>query len=263
MELSYLSFEGLDRLGFPPIISTGERVEIWIKPDVESGLVRVPLHELRAGGREEFAPVRSFHKHNGFQQGRHIFHHVHSLGVSVFCESRVEAARLRELDFFGVLRTVWGQPMKVVLRGPGRTRRLVPDFWYVRKDGTCVLENVRAPDRRDDTFWEQSNALDEVAQLVGWEYSVAGESDEEHGQVLELLNAFATLTPRADVVQAVKGAFRDSVQLTFRELAQRCAGRDLVALAHLYALMWRRVLLFDLSQGLHSETLLRMGVERT
>lgn len=180
----------------------------------------------------------------------------------MFCESRVEAARLRELDFFGVLRTVCGQPMRVVLRGPARTRRLVPDFWYVRNDGSRVLENVRAPERRDEAFWEQSHALEEVAQQIGWQYSVAGDSYEEHGHVLELLSAYATVTPRADVVDGVARAFRQSKQLTFGELAQRCARRDLVALAQLYALMWRRVIVFELSQGLHSETTLRMGVER-
>lgn len=262
MDLSYLSGDGMGQIEFPPVISTGERVEIWIKPDPDSELERVPFRELRAGGREEFAPVRVFHKHKGGQQGRHIFHHVHSLGRSVFCESRVEAARLRELDFFGVLRTVCGQPMRVVLRGPARTRRLVPDFWYVRNDGSRVLENVRAPERRDEAFWEQSHALEKVARLIGWQYSVAGDSYEEHGHVLELLSAYATVTPRADVVDGVARAFRQSRQLTFGELAQRCARRDLVALAQLYALMWRRVIVFELSQGLHSETTLRMGVER-
>lgn len=262
MDLSYLPLEGRDRIDFAPVISTGERVEIWIKPYPDAELERVPLHVLRAGGREEFAPVRVFHKYRGRQQGRHIFHHVHSLGVSVFCESRAEAARLRELDFFGVLRMVSGQPLKVVLRAPGRTRRLVPDFFLVRKDDSRALEDVRAPDRRDDAFWERSRAMEEVAQLVGWQYSVVGESSEEHGHVIELLNAYATLRPRSDVLRGVEDAFRESEVLTFGELAKRCAGQDQVALAHLYALMWRRVIVFELSQGLHSETPLRLGVER-
>lgn len=239
--------------------SAGERIEIWIKRDPDGDIELAPLAGLGGNTSPHFEPVRKFQKHRGFHRGRQNFHPVHSLGRSVFCESRQEAIRLLELDFFGVLRNLAAQPMRVVLRGPGGTRRFVPDFWYERKDGSRVLENVRLPDRRDAGFWESSTALSEVAELLGWTYIVSGESIVEYGHMLELLSAYATMSPRPDVVRAVVTAFAGAEVLTFGELTGRTAAGDLVALASLYALMWRRFLVFDLSGGLHSETPLQLG----
>lgn len=235
------------------IRNKGLRVSVrWSEAEA---LIAATLDSLQTANIEWLRPVRVLKDHPK-SSGRLTSQPVHSLGRAFLVESRQEAIRLIELDFGGRLEWLVPQPVAVSLGGGSP---LVPDFLYKLRGAGVVLENVRAPHRRDSRFWQNNEVLRELALQLGWAYSVAGESVVEYGAVLERLSAYARVEPRRDVVLNVGAAFEERRTWRLGELIERCASGDVYAVSSFFALMWRRVLRFPLESGLSSRTVLTLG----
>lgn len=237
------------------VVSSGVRV--LVRRSERGPLVQVSEFDLRRSpdSLAHLQPVRDVV--NAKSWGRPSWQPVFSLGLSVATESRIEAFRLLELDFYRELRWLVAQPLRVEVLESRLT--LYPDFLYGRPDGLVVLESVRLVEGRDADFERGSEVLSRIAAACGWTFRIAGDAVDEFGPLLDHLAQYARVAPREDVVEGVVAAFGQQDEWSFGELVSRCAGSDPVALASIYSLLWKRVLVFSLLGGLSSSTVMRLN----
>lgn len=80
-------------------------------------------------------------------------------GGHVVYESRLELARLLLADFDPAAAVIAAQPFLVTAPSGGRTRRHVPDFLVIDRDGGVCVVNVKPADQL---------AVPEVAEALAW-----------------------------------------------------------------------------------------------
>ena len=220
--------------------SLGLVVEVGRREGLRRVMVEATLPEL---GRREWlrslVPARDV-KSVRYRRGRVRQQPVRSLGVSVRCDSRMEAMRIIELDRAGGLAWIVSQPMVVRDTGSDPFSH-VPDFLYMLSSGELVLENVKPLAFRDDRFARQSGACERLCGVLGWTYRVEGAYGEADVAWLSYLSMYADVVPLPRVVRCLRDRFADRALWTVGELRRACE-LDAVAYPTLMHLVWRGVL---------------------
>ncbi len=110
---------------------------------------------LRSG---EVAPWRQFRSHRGQAHYSGLYWSA-TTGGHVVYESRLELARMLLADFAPSVGWIVAQPFLVEAVVAGQTRRHVPDFALIDREGFVLIVNVKPPDRVGDP---------KVAATFGW-----------------------------------------------------------------------------------------------
>lgn len=179
-------------------------------------------------------------------------------GRTVHWESQLERDLVYLLEFDPAVVEYAEQPETTTVEWQGRRRRYTPDFRVVRRDGVCMvevkpLERALKPDVR--AFLER--LADHYAER-GLRFLVMTEREIRRQPWLAnvtLLLRYQRWNVPADVERAISKALAAQHCLPLGELAELLPGSD--GLAHVYALICRRVLDADLSKPLAPDTPIR------
>ena len=125
------------------------------------------LESVSAGQMAAARPWRVFRSHRG-QAHYSGWYFAATCGAHVVYESRLELARLLLADFDPQVAAIAAQPFLVTAQVGGRTRRHVPDFLLLGRDGSVCVVNVKPLDQV---------ARPKVAEVLGW----AGQVFEQRG----------------------------------------------------------------------------------
>ncbi len=210
----------------------------------KTDLARVRAADLVAG-----RPWRVFRWHRG-QAHYSGWYWSATMGRHVVYESRLELARLMLADFDPRVASIAAQPFHIAGPSQGRTRRHVPDFLVVDRDGVVSVVNVKPAARMRDP---------KVAAALSWAGSVFAERGWRHeiwsGAPANMLANVRFLAAYrhggrvdADVVAGVQAAVTGPVSIHELEAAwPQGSGEVRPAVLHL---IWRGVLVADLSAPL-------------
>jgi len=163
-------------------------------------------------------------------------------------ESWLERDHLMLLDFDPAVVAVASQPFWLAWPVGLRTVRHAPDFFARCSDGSAVVIDVRADDRIEPEDAVKFEVTAKACAAVGWEYQRIGALAPVLAANLRWLSGYRH--PRYGFggrVAEVLRAFNGPVAL----MEGTCAAGDPVAvLPVVFSLLWRRVLLADLSSVL-------------
>jgi hypothetical protein len=170
-----------------------------------------------------------------------------SAGVHVGFESWLERDVVMWLDADPEVAAVASQPFWLSWPdGKGRVRH-APDFFARRVDGSGLVIDVRADDRIESADAAKFEATARACALAGWAYLRIGALDPALAANLRWLSGYRH--PRYAAVPLagdLPGVFERPRALID---GVRAAGDPIAVLPALFGLLWRRVLLADLSSG--------------
>jgi hypothetical protein len=142
----------------------------------------------------------------------------------------------------------------------GRSRRHAPDLFARMADGSGVVIDVRPDDRIEPRDAEAFDATRSACGLAGWGFRRAGVPDPV--QVANVAWLARYRHPRCGspgLARLLMKVFAEPAPLMAGAAA---AGDPMAVLPALFHLMWRHVLVADLSVRLTAETLVGAGGER-
>ena len=215
--------------------------------DVGGARRREPLTSCWEVEFEKVPPIREFPSRQGQRHfpGAWWFS---STGEHVGFESWLERDVVMMLDADPDVVAVASQPFWLAWPGGRRTIRHAPDFFARRSDGRAVVIDVRADDRIEPEDAVKFEVTAKACAAVGWEYQRIGALAPVLAANLRWLSGYRH--PRYGFggrVAEVLRAFNGPVAL----MEGTCAAGDPVAvLPVVFSLLWRRVLLADLSSVL-------------
>ena len=178
-----------------------------------------------------------------------------TVGRHVVYESRLELARLLLADFDPAVVSIAAQPLRVSGGSGGRVRSHVPDFLLVDRAGVVTVVNVKPASRLDKPV---------VAEALAWAGGVFGGRGWRHevwsgGSAVELANvrflAAYRHVGRVDE-QAVSDVAGAGAPVSLAELERRWPQRAGEVRAAALHLLWRGVLVADLSVPLSASAVL-------
>ncbi|GAA0477519.1 hypothetical protein Aca07nite_72220 [Actinoplanes capillaceus] len=216
------------------------------------------LTELWNARFEDAAPVRSF---PSFKKQRNFPGWWWSATVDrlVGFESWLERDHLMQLDFDKAVVGMASQPMWLRWRHNDRWRRHAPDYFVRLADGGAVVIDVRADDRIPSRDAEAFTAAARACGLVGWRYRRVGALALIWSRNLRWLSRYRHPRFAGDggVREGLVERFGGGMPLR----AGACAVADpLVSLPVLFHLLWRQVLVTDLTSAvLSSSVIVRPG----
>ncbi|GAA1574271.1 hypothetical protein GCM10009827_115160 [Dactylosporangium maewongense] len=181
------------------------------------------------------------------------------MGDHVGFESWLERDHAMLLDFRADVVAFASQPFWLSWRHGDRTRRHAPDFFARRADGTGVVIDVRPDDRIEQADAEAFDATARACAEVGWLFHRVGTPDPVLAANLRWLARYRhpRCGVRRDVVASLVGVFDRPTGL-FTGAAE--VGDRLAVLPVLYHLLWRQVLVADLTvEPLRPGTVVRVG----
>jgi hypothetical protein len=214
----------------------------------ETGLAMIRTEDLVMG-----RPWRVFRWHRG-QAHYSGWYWSATMARHVVYESRLELARLLLADFDPQVCWIAAQPFRVTGPSGDRTRRHVPDFLLVDRDGLVTVVNVKPTQQLCDP---------QVAEALAWAEKLFGERGWQHeifsGTHVELLGnvRFLAAYRHANRVDA------ESVAQVERMVVEPTRLGDLLAVRPQQAaevraaalhLLWRGVFRADLSIPLSAST---------
>jgi len=211
------------------------------------GRRREPLSSCWDVEFEKVPPVRKFPSRQGQRHypGAWWFS---STGGHVGFESWLERDVVMLLDADPDVVAVASQPFWLAWPVGLRTVRHAPDFFARCSDGSAVVIDVRADDRIEPEDAVKFEVTAKACAAVGWEYQRIGALAPVLAANLRWLSGYRH--PRYGFggrVAEVLRAFNGPVAL----MEGTCAAGDPVAvLPVVFSLLWRRVLLADLSSVL-------------
>lgn len=182
-----------------------------------------------------------------------------SLGITVACESRLEAVRVMQLDRTGELTWLVAQPFWLeVARSGKRPMRHAPDLLYGTRSGEIALENVRPQEMRDEQFERKSQVCQRLARHMNWSYRASGGDAPMMLEMTQHLRLYAGVTPRPAVVERIHEAFGERPSWSLRSLCARC-NVSAADYPTLLALLWRGVLTVDMEHPLLPWSVIQLG----
>lgn len=173
-------------------------------------------------------------------------------------ESRLELARLMLLDFDPAVVWVSSQPFLIEGRDGSRTRRHVPDYLVEHVDESVVVVDVKPaqmlarPEVAEALAWSQ-----DVVEARGWGYRIETEPDATLlGNVAFLSGYRRGWQFPGDQVERALGRLSGPLPISHAQReAAAVTGDEDSGRAIVLHLLWRRLLVADLSRPLQSTTL--------
>jgi hypothetical protein len=216
------------------------------------------LDSVQLGSFEHSVPWRRFRSHQGQRHYPGSYASV-TMGGFVVYESRLELARLMMADFDPSIVRIYAQPCWMAAREQGRVRRHVPDFLLVTAAGTGVLVNVKPAELLEDPKIAEALAWPgRIARRLGWQYEVWSGADPVVLANIRFLAGYqwSEVVP-AEEVERARELVVDGEQIAVAE--RRLAGNrpGWRVRPALMALLWRGVLVTDLSRPLSGASVLR------
>jgi len=215
--------------------------------DLDGAERREPLSQCWGVGFEQVLPVRGFASFPGQSHFPGLWW-FSSAGVHVGFESWLERDVVMSLDADPEVAAVASQPFWLSWPDEGCLVRHAPDFFARRSDGSALVIDVRADDRIDDADAAKFEATARACALVGWDYRRIGALDPVLAANLRWLAGYRH--PR----YAMSAYGDDLVQAFARPLAlmdgARAVGDPIAVLPALFNLLWRRVLLANVTPAL-------------
>ena len=172
-------------------------------------------------------------------------------------ESWLERDHAMLLDFDPDVTGFASQPFWFYWPDEARRRRHAPDFFARRSDGTGEVIDVRADDRIESADAEAFEAMARGCAQVGWRFSRVGIPDPIRGANVRWLSRYrhSRCGARIELAQRLLEVFAQPRGL-FEGAGS--VGDRLAVLPVLYHLMWRQVLVADLTgEPLHLATEVR------
>jgi hypothetical protein len=214
---------------------------------------RVPLGDAWAVRFEAMAPARRFNVRKG---QRHLPGRWWSAtdGGHVGYEPWLERDHVMWLDFDPAVVAIASQPFWLFWTTvEGRSRSHAPDYFTRRADGSAVVVDCRPVERRPARDLAAFDAMRRACGLLGWEYRLVGAPDPIATASLRWLAGYRHLRHDLPGLAA-------ALRVTFAEPAPLMAGAAAVGdpvavLPVVFHLLWRRVLVTDLSVPLHPDAI--------
>ncbi len=205
------------------------------------------LSQCWGAGFEQARPVRAFASFPGQSHFPGLWW-LSSAGVHAGFGSWLERDVVMSLDAGPEVAAVASQPFWLSWPDEGRLVRHAPDYFARRRDGSALVIDVRADDRIDEGDAAKFETTAGACALAGWDYRRIGALDPVLAANLRWLAGYrhpryAMPAYAGDLVQAF------ACPLALMDGA-RAVGDPVAVLPALFNLLWRRVLLADLTSAL-------------
>jgi hypothetical protein len=210
---------------------------------------RVSLADAQAVSFEVMAPARRFHSRKA---QRHLPGRWWSAtdGVHLGYESWLERDHLMAMDFDRTVVGIASQPFWLFwIAEDGKARSHAPDYFARRADGSAMVVDCRPVDRRPAADLAKFDATRQACELLGWEYRLVGAPDAVTTANLRWLAGYRH--PRHNIPAlsaALRAVFTERMPL---QAGAEAVGDPIGVLPVLFHLLWRHVLVADLSLPLH------------
>jgi hypothetical protein len=236
--------------------------EFRVEYVAEDGTQRwVGLADAWAVRFEAMGPARRFTARKG---QRHLPGRWWSstVGGHVGYESWLERDHVMLLDFDPAVVGIASQPFWLSWMAPdGRGVAHAPDYFARRVDGSAVVVDCRPVERRPARDLAKFDATRQACELLGWEYRLVGAADSILVRNVRWLAGYRH--PR----HSAPGSSEPSLEAhlaAFAEPAPLMAtaesiGDPIAVLPVLYHVLWRGVLVTDLSVPLHEASMVTRG----
>ena len=208
---------------------------------------RGPLSEVWASPFEHAAPVRSFPSFRG-QANFTGLYYAATMDAHVGFESWLERDVAMMLDFDPEVVAFASQPFWLSWPEDGEQRRHAPDFFARLADGTGVVIDVRPDDRIKPRDARAFAVTESACTQVGWAFRrTAGPGPVLAANLRWLAGYRHRRCGRGDVAGQLLEVFAVPKPLM---AGAREAGDPVGVLPVLYHLLWRQVLVTDVTSGL-------------
>ncbi len=208
---------------------------------------RGPLGELWSTRFERAAPVRSFPSFRG-QASFSGLYYTATMDAHVGFESWLERDVAMMLDFDPEVVAFSSQPFWLAWVQDGRQRRPAPDYFARLADGTGVVIDVRPDDRIEPRDAEAFAATERACREAGWMFRrTAGPGVVLAANVRWLAGYRHRRCFRGGIAGVLTGMFAEPRPLMG---GAREAGDPVAVLPVLYHLLWKQVLVTDVTAGL-------------
>jgi TnsA endonuclease-like protein len=210
------------------------------------GCCRGPFGELWSMPFERAVPVRSFPSFRG-QVSFPGLYYAATMDAHVGFESWLERDVAMMLDFDPAVVAFSSQPFWLTWAQDGRQQRHVPDYFARLADGTGVVIDVRPDDRIEPRDAEAFAATGRACREVGWLFRrTAGPGAVLAANVRWLAGYRHRRCYRGDIAGVLTGVFAEPKPLM---VGTREAGDPVAILPVLYHLLWKQVLVTDVTAG--------------
>ncbi len=208
---------------------------------------RGSLGELWSTPFERVAPVRSFPSFRG-QMSFSGLYYTATMDAHVGFESWLERDVAMMLDFDPAVVAFSSQPFWLTWAQDGEQRRHAPDYFARLADGTGVVIDVRPDDRIEPRDAEAFAATGRACRDAGWVFRrTAGPGVVLAANVRWLAGYRHRRCYRGDIAGVLTEVFADPKPLMG---GAREADDPITVLPVLYHLLWKQVLLTDVTAGL-------------
>jgi hypothetical protein len=189
-------------------------------------------------------PIRAFPSFKGQKNFTGLYWAATSRS-QVGYESWVERDAAMALDFDPAVVGLASQPFRLCWPQGDRQRTHTPDYFARLVNGTGVVIDVRPEDLVDEAAAEVFAVAAQVCAAVGWQFRQVGALDKTYAANLRWLARYRhRRCHQKEVAGLLREIFADPQPLFAG--AER-AGDRLAVLPVLYHLMWRHVLVADLT----------------
>jgi hypothetical protein len=222
----------------------------------DTSLQRLPVEDVLAG-----LPVREFRSYRG-QRHYSGWYWSATTGGHVVYESRLELARILLADRDPDVVAIAAQPFLLEGSDGERMRRHVPDVLLGHADGAVTVVDVKAAARvADPAVVEQFAWMRQLCDRHGYRFEVWSGVDSVLLENVRFLAGYrrAALIAKELVPLVLDGA---GSPCTVTDLERRLAGAERWGLIRpvILHLLWRSLLVADLSRRLDGDTIVRAGV---
>lgn len=215
--------------------------------ELDGRIRRGPLRSLWCVPFERVPPVRSFPSYKG-QRNFPGWYYASTMDAHVGFESWLERDHAIGLDHDVDVVGFSSQPFWLCWGSESGRRRHAPDFFARTADGSGVVIDVRADEQIAPADEESFSVMGMACQAVGWEFRRVGAVDALLARNLRWLSRYRHRRFRgvAPIPELLVEAFACPGPLL---AGAAVAGDTLATLPVLFHLMWRQVLIADLTQA--------------
>lgn len=194
-------------------------------------------------------------------QGRRNFHGSYwfsGTASHIRFESGFEQTALLVLDFDGDVAAISAQPFLIDFGRKGSPSTHVPDFFFVRRDGTQSVLDVRPVTRVDEKATNSFLATRMVCANIGWTYDVFAWIDPTYLNNIQWLAHYRhpRNAPPAELECVLRNSYEQPKRIceVVAELPQCHPAR---VIAWSYHLLWKRALTTNMRTPLSAQHLVQ------